>query len=115
MLELSQKLLVLKLRGKKKMAQKLVSAANSLFVDECFEEALEKFDEAIKLDNTVSDFFSKRSNCKLKLEDYLGKNPSLPGVTHHPGAMQDAVTACKLDPNCPVAKFRKGYKETKHL
>lgn len=89
------------------MAQKLVSEANSLFVDECYEDALEKFNEAIKLDSTVSDYFSKRSNCRLKLEDYLGKTSGTL-MTHHTGAMQDAVTACKLDPRCPVAKFRKG-------
>ncbi len=54
------------------MAQKLVGEANSLFVDEAYDEALEKFDQAIQLDGTVSDYYSKRSNCKLKLEDSLG-------------------------------------------
>jgi hypothetical protein len=55
------------------MAQKLVGEANSLFVDECYEEALEKFDQAIQLDGSVSDYYSKRSNCRLKLDDFLGE------------------------------------------
>eukprot|EP01126_Amoeba_proteus_P065968 TRINITY_DN9474_c0_g1_i4.p1 TRINITY_DN9474_c0_g1~~TRINITY_DN9474_c0_g1_i4.p1 ORF type:complete len:126 (-),score=13.98 TRINITY_DN9474_c0_g1_i4:130-507(-) len=73
----------------------IISEANSLFVDECYEDALEKFTRAIELDETKSDYYSKRSNCKLKLEDFTG-------------AMQDAIRACQLDPACPIAHFRKG-------
>ena len=53
-------------------AEDALKAANSLFVDENFEGALEQYNLSIELDDTNVDAFLKRSQCHTKLENYTG-------------------------------------------
>jgi len=76
-------------------ADKLVVEANALFVDEEYESALIKFNEAILKDDTNSDYFTKRSYCHFKLDNFTE-------------AMADAKKAIQLDPKNAKAYFRKG-------
>lgn len=55
-------------------ADQVLAEGNSLFVDEDYEGALKKFNEAIEMEDTNSDFFAKRSFCFYKLADFPGSN-----------------------------------------
>jgi len=81
--------------SRKESAEDLISEANSLFVDEDFEAALKKFNEAIELDSSNADYYIKRSFCHWKLENFTG-------------AMNDAKKALTLEPNNAKAHYRKG-------
>jgi suppressor of G2 allele of SKP1 len=89
------------LQAKKKLMSKIetssdiFSSANSLFVDEDFERALERYNEAIEMDPNVADFYEKRSACHLKLEN-------------NTDAIDDANTAIKLNPKSATAYLRRG-------
>jgi lipoprotein NlpI len=58
------------------MASRVMSAedalqkANSLFVDENFDEALKMYDTAIELDDSIGETFVKRSICNYKLDRF---------------------------------------------
>jgi len=79
----------------KDLASKLINEAKSLFVDEDFDAALQKFNEAINLDSTNSEFYTHRSGCHHKMENFTE-------------AMADAKKAIELDPTNSRAYFRKG-------
>jgi len=66
----------------------------SLFVDECYEDAIEKFTEALK-EKEDADCYIKRSACHFKLKALTD-------------ALADANSALKLDPSSSKAYFRKG-------
>eukprot|EP01121_Diplochlamys_sp_Union-15-3_P021896 TRINITY_DN9115_c0_g1_i1.p1 TRINITY_DN9115_c0_g1~~TRINITY_DN9115_c0_g1_i1.p1 ORF type:complete len:392 (+),score=86.54 TRINITY_DN9115_c0_g1_i1:85-1260(+) len=76
-------------------ANSFFTKANSLFVDEQYEDALENYGMAIELDNNVSDYFVKRSFCHYKLKNYTD-------------AVDDANKAIKLEPTNATAYLRKG-------
>lgn len=76
-------------------ADQVLAEGNSLFVDEDYEGALKKFNEAIEMEDTNSDFFAKRSFCFYKLADF-------------PAALKDANKAIELDPTSATAFLRKG-------
>jgi len=46
--------------------------ANSLFVDENYEQALEWYNKAIELDAAIAEYYSKRAACFLKLKRFTG-------------------------------------------
>jgi len=64
-------------------------------VDEDYDTALSKFNDAIELDHTNSDYYAKRSFCHFKLDNFTD-------------AMADAKKAIDLDNKNPRAYFRKG-------
>lgn len=53
-------------------SEEALKTANSLFVDDNFQEALTNYDLAIELDDTNVDAFLKRSQCHTKLENFTG-------------------------------------------
>jgi hypothetical protein len=53
-------------------AESALQTANSLFVDDNFEDALKHYSEAIELDENNADTFVKRSTCYYKLENFEG-------------------------------------------
>lgn len=61
-------------------AEDALQTANSLFVDEKFEEALEHYSLSIELDAQNVDALLKRAQCYTKLENYTGM-PSLGEMT----------------------------------
>eukprot|EP01103_Thecamoeba_quadrilineata_P004766 TRINITY_DN145_c0_g1_i1.p1 TRINITY_DN145_c0_g1~~TRINITY_DN145_c0_g1_i1.p1 ORF type:complete len:370 (+),score=92.10 TRINITY_DN145_c0_g1_i1:40-1149(+) len=69
--------------------------ANDLFVDENYQQALVKYNEAISLEADSSDYYIKRSNCNFKLQNLTD-------------ALEDANTAVKLTPHNANAFYRKG-------
>eukprot|EP01118_Nematostelium_gracile_P019681 TRINITY_DN921_c0_g1_i1.p1 TRINITY_DN921_c0_g1~~TRINITY_DN921_c0_g1_i1.p1 ORF type:complete len:378 (-),score=107.77 TRINITY_DN921_c0_g1_i1:122-1171(-) len=75
-------------------AEEALKSANSLFVEENFEEALKFYDRAIQSEPNV-DSFLKRSTCHYKLENFTD-------------ALDDANSAIKLDQNNSKAYVRKG-------
>jgi suppressor of G2 allele of SKP1 len=79
----------------KESAAQLISEANSLFVDEDYDNAIRKFNEAITLDNTNSEYYTKRSFCHHKMDNFTE-------------SMADAKKAIELDANNTKAYFRKG-------
>jgi len=81
--------------SKVESAETLIADANSYFVDEDYDTALAKFNEAIELDNTNSDYYAKRSFCHYKLDNFTD-------------AMADAKKGIALDQQNPRAYFRKG-------
>jgi len=81
--------------SKVESAESIIATANSYFVDEDYDTALVKFNEAIDLDNSNSDYFAKRSFCQFKLDNFTE-------------AMADAKKGIALDPQNPRAHFRKG-------
>jgi suppressor of G2 allele of SKP1 len=76
-------------------AEDALKTANSLFVDENFEGALENYDLAISLDDSAVDAYLKRSQCHIKLQNFTD-------------ALADAQKAISLAPNNAKAYFRKG-------
>lgn len=54
-------------------AETLFAEANALFVDEEYQKALKRFNQAIELEDTIADYFSKRSFCHYKLQNYTGE------------------------------------------
>jgi len=76
-------------------ATSLFSKANSYFVDENYDAALEYYGEAIKLDDQTPDYFIKRSFCHYKLKNYTD-------------AIDDANHAIQLTPTNALAYLRKG-------
>jgi len=71
------------------------NAANSLFVDEKFEEALKKYNTAIELDSQNPEYFLKRFACHMKTKNFTD-------------ALGDANAAIELAPNDSTAYFKKG-------
>jgi suppressor of G2 allele of SKP1 len=76
-------------------AKQIISEANAAFVDEEFQKALTKFTEAIALDGSNSEYYSKRSHCHFQMENYTD-------------SIADAKKAIELDTNNAKAYFRKG-------
>jgi suppressor of G2 allele of SKP1 len=76
-------------------AEDALKKANSLFVDENFEDALEQYNLAIELDAKNIDAYLKRSQCNTKLKNFTD-------------ALADANKAITLGPNNAKAFFRKG-------
>jgi len=81
--------------AKVESAESIAADANALFVDELFKEALEKYNEAILLDDKSSDLYTKRSVCNYKLERFTE-------------SMADAKKAIELDAKNAKGWFRKG-------
>jgi len=79
----------------KQEAVRLISEANSLFVDEDYDNSIRKFNEAIALDPSSSEYFTKRSFCHHKMDNFTE-------------SMADAKKAIELDPTNSKAYFRKG-------
>jgi suppressor of G2 allele of SKP1 len=79
----------------KERAAQIITEANSLFVDEDYDNAIRKFNEAITLDNTNSEYYTKRSFCHHKMDNFTE-------------SMADAKKAIELDANNAKAYFRKG-------
>mmetsp|Transcript_17521 Transcript_17521/g.24373 ORF Transcript_17521/g.24373 Transcript_17521/m.24373 type:complete len:135 (+) Transcript_17521:34-438(+) len=79
------------------MAMESFSTANSLFVDECFEDALSHYSKAIELagEDCPPDYFTKRSFTHFKLKNFTE-------------AVGDASTAIAKDPTSAIAYQRKG-------
>eukprot|EP01090_Pellita_catalonica_P016108 TRINITY_DN4536_c0_g1_i1.p1 TRINITY_DN4536_c0_g1~~TRINITY_DN4536_c0_g1_i1.p1 ORF type:complete len:395 (+),score=110.56 TRINITY_DN4536_c0_g1_i1:48-1232(+) len=78
------------------MAQEAYQEANALFVDELYQEALEKYTKAISLNaGNSADCYIKRSACQYKLKKYTD-------------AVADASTGIKLDPSNINGHLRKG-------
>jgi len=82
-------------KGRITTAESALQTANSLFVDENFEEALAHYTEALELDNTNAESFIKRSICFHKLDKYTE-------------SLNDANSALKLHPDNSKAYLRKG-------
>uniref|UniRef100_A0A6B2L6B7 CS domain-containing protein n=1 Tax=Arcella intermedia TaxID=1963864 RepID=A0A6B2L6B7_9EUKA len=76
-------------------AESLIAEANALFVEEEYQSAMAKFNQAIELDDKNSSYFTHRSFCHYKLENYTA-------------AMADAKKAVELDPKNAKAFLRKG-------
>jgi len=81
--------------SKQESAARLISEANSLFRDEDYENSIRKFNEAIALDPASSEYFTKRSFCHHKMDNFTE-------------SMADAKKAIELDPTNSKAYFRKG-------
>jgi len=77
------------------MASHDFQTANSYFVDEHFQEALNHYNLAIEKDDSQAEYYLKRAACHLKLNN-------------HTDALADANSAIKLQPENPTAYFRKG-------
>lgn len=71
----------------------LVQEANALFVDEEYEAALEKFDEAVNQDPKNAEIYTKRSNCHFKLEDFVRMFFYKNDLNYLTGSIQDASLA----------------------
>eukprot|EP00276_Gloeochaete_wittrockiana_P009641 CAMPEP_0184645256 /NCGR_PEP_ID=MMETSP0308-20130426/1752_1 /TAXON_ID=38269 /ORGANISM="Gloeochaete witrockiana, Strain SAG 46.84" /LENGTH=116 /DNA_ID=CAMNT_0027074133 /DNA_START=116 /DNA_END=463 /DNA_ORIENTATION=+ len=71
------------------------AVANSLFLEEEYEKALEKYSTAIELDPTVANYFASRALTYIQLEKYTD-------------AITDADAAVELDPNFADAYLWKG-------
>jgi len=72
-----------------------LNEGNSLFVDEKYDLALERYTQAILLDPTNVDYLLKRISCYLKLENYTD-------------ALADANEAVKHAPNNAQVYLKKG-------
>ncbi len=70
--------------------------ANSLFIDENYDEALRAYDEAVNLEPTNSEILLKRAICNFKLENWTD-------------SLADANTVIKISPSDARGYFRKGY------
>eukprot|EP01027_Heterolobosea_sp_BB2_P006394 GEZU01009674.1.p1 GENE.GEZU01009674.1~~GEZU01009674.1.p1 ORF type:complete len:382 (-),score=124.08 GEZU01009674.1:58-1182(-) len=76
-------------------AAEAFQAANALFVDEDYEGALQKYTDAIELDNKVADYYVKRAATYIKLGNFTD-------------AIEDTNAALKLEPNNATAYLRQG-------
>mmetsp|Transcript_32350 Transcript_32350/g.52281 ORF Transcript_32350/g.52281 Transcript_32350/m.52281 type:complete len:393 (-) Transcript_32350:570-1748(-) len=81
--------------GKITSAESEFAAANSFFVDEQYEKALESYNTAIDLDPSVANYYVSRAHAHIQLE-------------HFTDAVSDANSAIKLEPNFAKAYVRKG-------
>lgn len=77
------------------MADVLFNSANSLFVDENFEAALEAYSKAIEADNSKAEYYLKRSACNFKLKNFTD-------------ALDDANASIRLEPSNAQGFLRKG-------
>eukprot|EP01127_Copromyxa_protea_P008447 TRINITY_DN1939_c0_g1_i2.p2 TRINITY_DN1939_c0_g1~~TRINITY_DN1939_c0_g1_i2.p2 ORF type:complete len:349 (+),score=108.71 TRINITY_DN1939_c0_g1_i2:2055-3101(+) len=76
-------------------SESLIAEANDLFVDEDYESALEKFNEAIALNGNEGNYYTKRSACLYKLARYSE-------------ALEDANKAVQLTPADSASFMRQG-------
>jgi len=72
------------------------SAGNEAFVDEDYESAIKFYTEAIELDSSKLDYFLKRCNAYIKVDNFSD-------------AVKDADTALKIDGANPKVHQRKGF------
>ncbi|KAI8483851.1 Suppressor of G2 allele of SKP1 [Branchiostoma belcheri] len=77
------------------MAAEVFGQANEAFVDENYEKAVELYTKAIELDGEKSEYFTKRAQTYIKLEQYMD-------------AVTDATKAVELEPSSSKAHLRKG-------
>lgn len=77
------------------MAEDLAKKANEAFVDEDFEQAVDLYSQAIRLDSSNAMFFVNRAQANIKLENFTD-------------AVADANRAIELDPSVSKAYLRKG-------
>ena len=52
--------------------------ANSLFVEDMYEDALDHYSTAIMLEGNHSDVYAKRAQCNIKLKNYKGRYHDIP-------------------------------------
>ena len=76
------------------MSEELFEKANQLFLDECYSEALEYFNQAIQKEEK-DEYFVNRSACHQK----MGNKKE---------ALNDAEKSLSLNNQNPKAYFRKG-------
>lgn len=76
-------------------ANKLKEVANKLFTERHFQQALDKYSEAIDLDSTNPILFANRAFAHIKLENYGS-------------AIEDATKAIELDKTYIKAYYRRG-------
>eukprot|EP01108_Squamamoeba_japonica_P009592 TRINITY_DN904_c0_g1_i2.p3 TRINITY_DN904_c0_g1~~TRINITY_DN904_c0_g1_i2.p3 ORF type:complete len:145 (-),score=44.90 TRINITY_DN904_c0_g1_i2:586-1020(-) len=76
-------------------ADEMCAAGNALFVDEQYDEALEKYTEALALAPRHTDALVRRAQTKLSLEDAVG-------------ALADADAALEIDSTHDMAFLRRG-------
>lgn len=55
------------------MAADLEREGNALYVDEEYEEALERYSKGLELEPQNASLYSSRAAAQLKLENFLGK------------------------------------------
>eukprot|EP01038_Epipyxis_sp_PR26KG_P004214 gene4214-5989_t len=72
-----------------------VNLANSLFIDEKYEEAIDKYSESIIKNELNAKVYCNRATCYLKLKKYME-------------AVEDFNRSILLDSNVDLAHFRKG-------
>mmetsp|Transcript_21606 Transcript_21606/g.26023 ORF Transcript_21606/g.26023 Transcript_21606/m.26023 type:complete len:355 (+) Transcript_21606:188-1252(+) len=77
------------------MAEAAASEASDLFIDECYEEALEKYNEAINLNKSNSTYYVQRAATHMKLSNFTD-------------AVSDANRALEIDPKSVKALNWKG-------
>ncbi|KAH9309770.1 hypothetical protein KI387_037681 [Taxus chinensis] len=77
------------------MAEDLARKANEAFLDEDFEQAVELYSQAIRLDSSNATYFANRAQANIKLENFTD-------------AVADANRAIQLDPSMSKAYLRKG-------
>lgn len=75
--------------------KKSLFLANSLFVDEIYESALENYNKAIELNQSNAEFYEKRAACHIKLENYKQ-------------AIEDSEKSLKLNSEQVMSYLRKG-------
>lgn len=76
-------------------ALKLKDRGNTLLKEQKYDQAIESYTEAIKLDGNNAVFYSNRAQVNLKLENFGS-------------AINDCDAAIKIDPNMMKAYYRKG-------
>jgi suppressor of G2 allele of SKP1 len=77
------------------MSQKLIEEGNDLFVDEEYDTALAKYNEAIARDPQNVNAFVKRSACHFRLNQFTE-------------SLNDANTAIRINPKAEKPYYRKG-------
>ena len=63
--------------------ESLLIEANTLFVDDNFEEALVKYNKAVDLEPDNVDAYVKRSSCHYRLKNFAGMVLRNAAVTHN--------------------------------